>query len=230
VQMDEHLKFKESLGGYVIEGPGSNPELEDHLMSCTECQSEIGEIRSTIAIIRRSHSATPASVALIVPPRAIEERSSKVDRDLALVEISKLRRSNRNMRYGAIAASIVAVVSLSTLALRPKAPSYLATVTSSPSSMVVNLVSNNKAASPVGTIVAEPRGWGSQLVLTVDGLKAGKTYQIVVESGKVQDGAGSYMVPKAGTLHVITASSIRTPMITAIKIIANNGSTYAKSL
>ncbi|MDA8197053.1 MAG: hypothetical protein M0019_07615 [Actinomycetota bacterium] len=255
----DHDRIKESIASFIIEGPGSEPELEEHLASCAECRSEVIEMRETIGLISSlgvainssgslpgsdianysgdswDHGSASSAVSSLYRIDASKDSRGVLDSDAEPVDLvtenRRLRRRVMVSKVVAVAASIVALASLVGLATTRHGASanYVATVSASPASATINMVSPNSSKSPMGTLIAEPRGWGSQLVLTMKGLAPGKTYQIVVVSGSTSEVAGNYAVPRSGTLHVIAASSIWANKISGVDIVANDGKTYSRS-
>ena len=169
-------------------------------------------------------------VHLLAPgPRAetsVDTEGTSVD---LILENRRLRRRFMFSKVVAVAASIVAVASLVTLLTVRNSSKYIATVSASPASATIAMVSPDSSNSQMGTLIAEPRGWGSQLVLTMQGLAPGKVYKIVVVSGSKSEVAGDYAVPSSGTLHVIAASSVWANKISGVRIVANDGKTYSRS-
>ncbi len=260
--LDEHDHIKESIAAFIIEGPGSEPELEEHLASCEECRAEVAQMRETIGLFvslvgdssvvgvdypMSTMNTDGHSLPLVlltgdqisnddtsVPPldNLVNEMQSADHIPPSLTLIAENRILKRRILFSkiiAVAASIVAVASLVTLLAVHRGGNYVATVSASPASATINMVSPDSTNAQMGTLIAEPRGWGSQLVLTMKGLSPGKVYRIVVVSGTSSEVAGGYSVPRSGTLHVIAASSILANKISGVEIVANDGKTYSRS-
>ncbi len=258
----EHDQVKEKIASFLIEGPGSEPELEEHLIDCEECRKEIAQLRETIAIFsvfsenqHRSDLVSPVSKVgngdaespqyfvfeddtsisdgvisgLSLATNATVPVYGTSERDSLVFENRRLKRKAFISRVVAVAASILAVASLATLLTLRQGGNYVATVSASPASAKIDMVSPGSTNQYMGTLIAEPRGWGSQLVLTMKGLAPGKVYSIVVSSGLKREIAGDYAVPRSGTLHVIAASSVAASKISGVAIVANDGKTYSQS-
>ncbi|MDA8278320.1 MAG: hypothetical protein M0Z45_09045 [Actinomycetota bacterium] len=258
----EHEQVKEKIASFLIEGPGSEPELEEHLIDCEECRKEVSQMRETIAIFsvvskNQQHSELSSAAPRVgkgdaespqsfvfeddtsISDDAISGLSLVMDvanpaydtteRDFLVVENRRLKRKAFVSRVVAVAASILAVASLATLLALRQGGNYVATVSASPASAKIDMVSPGSTNQYMGTLIAEPRGWGSQLVLTMKGLAPGKVYSIVVSSGSKSEVAGDYAVPRGGTLHVIAASSVSASKISGVAIVANDGRTYSQS-
>lgn len=260
--INEHDRIKESIASFIIEGPGSERELAEHLASCEECREEVAQMRETISFfsllggesslenddhlmstLKRDGHGLP--LGFLIDEQVSNDETPMMTQDSLGNEMQSADHSSSNLtllaenrllkrrvllsKIIAIAASIIAVASLVTLLAVHHGGNYVATVSASPASATINMVSPDSTNAQMGTLIAEPRGWGSQLVLTMNGLAPGKVYRIVVVSGTAREVAGDYAVPRSGTMHVIAASSVSANKISGVEIVANDGKTYSRS-
>lgn len=203
---DDHVR--EELGAYALGAldPADRRSVEAHLAGCATCRDELAHLSAVTPLLDRLRpEEATADLAAV--------RSGLVDRTRAMAdgEHARLRRRLRRWRGVAVAASVVALVSVG-VAWDPLAD---------PPDRVVGIVVPvaADAADVRGTVAAYAWEWGSTIELRVEDLPPRTAYLVwaVAEDGTRQR-AGTWGPTAEGSATVRAASAILRPRLATVEV------------
>ena len=225
--MDDHERIKEELADLIAHGFVATGDTRSHLESCANCTAEASKLANTVAVIKRAE--------LLLDDLWSDENvfldSSTPKVGLASLQVLfKIERSRNRYRSLGIVSSVAASIMLVALILAPHKGSINSTVPQTPTQGVNMSLVSEVGSGQVGKVVAQKRGWGSQLILTTVGLHDNTPYSIIVYSGAKRQLVGSWTSNSGAKITVYLATSFQANAISRITVLDSNGSTVLKSI
>ncbi len=186
---DRHL----DLGAYVL-GALSDEDagrFEEHLAGCERCAEELDRLMGVEALLAEFAADTPPGQnagAFLAPPAP-----QLLDR--LMEEVRVKRQVSRRRRAYLVAASLAMIVA---------GPTVTAVVTSqettaSPPAVSQTVTAQNRLSGAHATVAMTDKSWGTQVGLTLDGVKGPLECDLVaVSKSGVHQTVSSWAVPAGG--------------------------------
>ncbi|MDH3754145.1 MAG: zf-HC2 domain-containing protein [Acidimicrobiia bacterium] len=173
---------------------GDLPAFQAHLDGCPACRSELGELGSVAATL------ADVDIDAELPPTPSDLGSRVAER--VQTERSNHRRRQWVAGAAAAAAVIIMIIGL-TFAFRSGDDGE--PIASDPVDLTVAL-SGTTASGSADFVI---KGWGTEIVLTAEGLAVGDPYQAWL-SPEVGDrvSAGTFLMVEGGMLQITLASAL----------------------
>ncbi len=217
---------RRSLASYVLGAlaPAERRELDEHLASCPECREELASYAGLPGLLSRLDLAEATGGTLLPPP-------SLLSSTLAAVESERTARSRQLSRWRAataavaVAAAVTGFLALpgSTISPEPERPQVSTGGTSSQESERPLVAATGVSSS--GTVSMQPRPWGTQLHLRMQGLPLSGDFEAyAVDAAGVRTLVASWSSTADGRAKVPAATPLSAEELARIVVQTRRGS------
>ncbi len=158
-------EVRENAATALLTGQQWGPDVDEHLSTCSECQREIEQLRSTVSLL------------VLAPPVATTDGPGDLLLHRTLARATQERRRRRLVASIAIAASLLLLLPAVFWAIS----NVDATVTATPANpTVLRTTASDPATGVKGSAQLQPSVSGSELVVEVSGVKSGTKCSLVM--------------------------------------------------
>jgi predicted anti-sigma-YlaC factor YlaD len=158
-------EVRETAATALLTGQGWGPEVDEHLVGCSDCLREVEQLRPVVALLA------------LAPPTSTTESPSDLLLHRTLAHAAQERRRRRLVAGGAIAASLLIVITVIGWTISGDGSDVTAT-SSSPT--IVRSTASDPESGVQGSAQLQPSVAGSDLVVAVSGVSSGTRCRLVM--------------------------------------------------
>jgi hypothetical protein len=187
-----------TLTEYLLLGRPMPIWLSRHVAGCTGCAAQAEEVRDVVRTLRRADPRAALGSAYAAAPEGAVNRPAPLE-DLGQHVVAQLQSARLARRRTLVGTAVAALVFGSAV-------------------LVPALVGGHKAASPVqgtggvrlmrtGPMI--PQLWGTEVPVTLSGMRPAQTYQLMTENAAGQ-------LVQAGSVRATAGTDVHTNMMSAM--------------
>ena len=196
---------RENAAAALLTGQQWEPDVDEHVATCPDCQREIEEMRSTVSLL------------VLAPPVATTEGPGDLLLHRTLARATQERRRRRVVASVAIAASLLLVVPTLVWAISNVDSTVTATA---PNPTILRTTASDPATGVKGSAQLQPSVSGSQLVVQVSGVKSGtKCSLVMVDRVGHRTRVESWTADYGGEATVATQISVPVSQVSHVELI-----------
>lgn len=189
-----HDELREALGAYVLGQLDDEMaiELKTHLATCDDCRSELADLSPVAHALREMSAHRSGSAG--GTPAPLDQRINHM--------LSVDERRPRRWPPAAVGALVGVAATIAVATVIPGDPAP-------PGPVIVAVPGVTSTAGVVASAGLVDHTWGVEIKLTVDGLPAGRHYdmRIIGDDGTVYQ-AGEFVGVRATTIHCNMSASV----------------------